>query len=171
MQSTHASSRHASCSITPQRTHDLTHKHRSTPQSHGSRMLTSLPGLKSKSRITRLTANFAGRTKPISGLARCETAHNPPREHTHASRTPLTQRAWAHCGGEQKEAHLGFLLSLVATPFRCSRRFRQSAANWGCSHSNLFLLDFFCNQTIEPKRFYSSVAGEQESECMHVRCE
>eukprot|EP00966_Prymnesium_polylepis_P032681 760354-Prymnesium_polylepis.1 len=71
-----------------------------------SRLRTSLPGLKSKSRITRLTANFQGEQNPENGLARSETPQTPLPEHTHASqhqsrsqhgvgRTDRTQRRWS----------------------------------------------------------------------------
>ena len=46
---THQTDSHSTSSITPQRTHDHTHKHKSTPQPPSQQMLTSLPGLKSKS--------------------------------------------------------------------------------------------------------------------------
>ena len=77
------------------------------------------PASKQEQNHTRLTANFAGRTK-LNGLARCETAQNPPQEHIHAS--PNHSRSQhGHSGGtEQNEAHLGF------TRRRSSRRFRQS---------------------------------------------
>ena len=107
MQSTHASSRHVSCSSTPQRTHDLTHKHRSTPQSYGSRRLTSLPGLKSKSSI--IPAHSHSKLGGANETREWACAKRPiPSPHaritTHHSRSQHGQ------GGGTKEAHLGFLV-------------------------------------------------------------
>jgi hypothetical protein len=76
---------HTSCSIAPQRTHDLTHKPRSTPQTRHSRTLTSLPGLKNKSKAPGSQHKLCRAKKPTNGLARCETAQTPLPEHTHAS--------------------------------------------------------------------------------------
>ena len=53
---------------------------------HCRRMLTSLPGLKSKSRITpALPGNFAGRTKAVNGLARNGPNKPHSQSDTHAS--------------------------------------------------------------------------------------
>ena len=78
----HATSRRASCSITPQRTHNLTHKHNHTPQPQCSRLLTGSPRPLLSTKHPG-TANFAD--QPVNGLARSETAQNPLPQHTHAS--------------------------------------------------------------------------------------
>ena len=109
----HGTSRRASCSITPQRIHDLTHKHNCTPQPHRSRMLTSVPGLKSKSKAPRLTANFAGRTKPVNGLARCKTAPIPI-PHSQSTRT---HHNTTHAASMGRAEGAPWVLS-SATPFQ-----------------------------------------------------
>ena len=74
-------------------THDHTHKRRSTPPPHCSRMLTSLPGLTSRSRATPAQAHVA-KANEIRVWA-CEMGNGPnptPRAHARIAK-PLTQQA------------------------------------------------------------------------------
>ena len=89
-------------------THDHTHKRRSTPPPHCSRMLTSLPGLTSRSRATPAQAHVA-KANEIRVWA-CEMRNIPKllRRHARIRSTLLTQPA-----RRQKEAHL---LVLVGEP-------------------------------------------------------
>ena len=103
---------------TSQRTHDLTHKHRGTPQPHCSRMLTSLPGHKSKSRITPAHSKLCWANKPGEWASDKQNGTNPtPRAHASIT-TPFTQPAWAQ---QRHRAKGGAPCFLSSTQFRASK--------------------------------------------------
>ena len=71
---------------------------------HRSRMLTSLPGLKSKSKASQLTAPHLWRTNPVNWACEMQNGPNPTPD-SHARITTPTHAAGTWAGQQGKHAH------------------------------------------------------------------